>query len=189
MRRLASLLIRLAALLLLCPGAIAAQDAWAEAEQAIRRLPPDSFPGLPGPVRREMRRLECVVPQGSDVTHPHNVLAGRFAAPDQVDWAFLCSRGGVSSIHVLWGGPEQCPTPVAPADDRSFLQGLGEDSIGYSRRLMPVERDRMLRYAVAFDGPPVPPVWYQGLEDYFEGKASTVLLCVDGRWVTLAGMD
>lgn len=166
-----------------------AQDPWDTAEQRIRRLPADSFPGLPEGVREAMHRLRCAVPQGSDLEHPHSVVAGRFATVDQVDWAFLCSVGGISSIYVLWGGEERCETPVSPAEDRAFLQGLGEGSIGFSRRLMTVDRDRMLSYANAFGGPPVPEVWHQGLEDYFEGKASVVLLCVDGEWITLAGID
>lgn len=170
-------------------GEASAQDKWDVAEQEMRRLPPDSFPGLPENVREEMRRRHCTVPQGSDLEHPHNVIAGRFAAADQVDWAFLCSRDGASSIHVIWGGGERCETPLEAVGDRAFLQGLGGDSIGFSRRLMPVERDRMVRYAKAFDGPPVPEVWHQGLEDYFEGKASVVLLCVGGEWIVLAGVD
>lgn len=189
MRRVFGSLICLATLFILSVCGVAAQDVWDAAERKIRRLPPDSFPGLPDAVGREMRRLECGVPQASDLSHAHNVLVGRFAAADQVDWAFLCSTGGASSIYVLWGGTEQCPTPISSAHDRSFLQGLGGDAIGYSRRLMTVERDRMVRYATAFGGPPVPPVWYQGIEDYFEGKASTVLLCRDGEWLTLAGIN
>lgn len=166
-----------------------AQDRWESAERAIRRLPADSFPGLPERVAEEMRRLGCLVPQGSDLEHPHNVVAGRFASVDQTDWAFLCSTDGVSSIRVLWGGSERCETPVAAAEDRLHLQGLGGDSIGFSRRLIPVGRDRMMGYAAAFGSGPVPGVWYQGIEDYFEGKASSVLLCIDGEWLELGGMD
>jgi hypothetical protein len=171
------------------PAGLFAQDRWDLAERSIRRLSPDGFPGLPEEVRDGMLRSGCVVPQGSHSDHPHNVIAGRFASPSQVDWAFLCSADGVSSIHVLWGGAERCRTPVSPMEDRAFLQGLGGDSIGFSRRLMPVERNRMLAYASEFEGPPVPDIWHQGIEDYFEGKASTVLLCVNGRWITLAGID
>lgn len=166
-----------------------AQDMWDDAAREVRRLPADSFPGLPDHVRLEMRRLGCVVPQGSQLQHPHNVLAGRFASPGQVDWAFLCSANGVSSIQVYWGGPARCPTPVAPIEDRHSLQGLGGDEIGFSRRLMPIERDRMLAYTAAFGGPAVPEVWHQGIEDYFEGKASVVMVCVGGEWVELTGMD
>lgn len=166
-----------------------AQDRWDVAEQAIRRLPPDSFPGLPERVREEMRGLGCLVPQGSEIEHAHNVVAGRFASADQVDWAFLCSRDGVNSIHVLWGGEKRCETPIGPAEDRRFLQELVGGSIGFSRRLMPAERDRMVRLGRAFGGPPVPVVWHQGLEDYFEGKASVIRLCVEGEWITLAGID
>ena len=183
------LLILVPVLIVASASEVVAQDAWDVAEQNIRRLPPDSFSGLPDHVRREMYRLGCVVPQGSDLDQPHNVVPGRFASPTQVDWAFLCSTDGASSIQVLWGGDQRCSTPVNQIADRIFLQGLGGDVIGFSRRLMPIERDRMIRYAAEFDGPPVPDVWHQGIEDYFEGKASTVLLCLDGKWVRLGGID
>lgn len=166
-----------------------AQDVWAVAEREIRRLPPDSFPGLPPRVEQEMRRLDCVVPQGSDFSHPHNVVSGRFSSSDQADWAFLCSHDGTSSIHILWGGSVQCSTPLDGAADHTYLQGLGGDSIGFSRRIMPIDRDGMIRYGRAFNGPPVPVVWHQGIEDYFEGKASRVSLCINGEWIRLSGID
>jgi hypothetical protein len=182
-------IILLALLSLACVNEASAQDAWEAAEHAIRRLPPDSFPGLPDHVEREMNRLECVVPQGSDLAHPHNVVSGRFASPAQVDWAFLCSTGGTSSIHVLWDGEHRCRTGVNPADDRTFLQHLGGESIGYSRRLMPADRDRLTRVAAESEGASLPDVWHQGIEDYFEGKGSTVLVCVDGEWIRWSGID
>lgn len=166
-----------------------AQEPWDAAERQIRRLPADSFPGLPDEVRSEMRRLDCAVPQGSDLQHPHNILMGSFADVSQNDWAFLCSRDGTSSIHLLWGGVERCDSPIGHAEDRSYLQGLGGDSIGFSRRLLAIDRDGMLSRARAFGGPPVPAVWHHGIEDYFEGKASRVLLCVGGKWLELQGVD
>lgn len=158
-------------------------------DRAIRRLPADSFSELPAQVVEGLERLDCRVPQRRTLPAPHNVVSGQFAAPGQRDWAFLCSEDGVSSIHLLWGGPATCETPVRTAPDRSYLQSLGGDTIGFSRKLGPIDRERILRYAEAFGGPPVPDVRYQGIEDYFEGKASTVLLCVEGEWVVLQGID
>lgn len=164
-----------------------AQDAWGRAEQNIRRLPPDSFPGLPEPVSREMNRLGCVVPQSGEMDRPHNVITGRFASPTQVDWAFLCSTEGASSIEVVWGGDRRCNPSVSPIADRNFLQALGGGVIAFSRRLIPVERNRLDSYATELEKSSLADVQHQGIADYFEGKGSTVLLCVDGSWITLSG--
>ena len=171
------------------PVALGGQSVWDQAAATVRRLPVDSFPTLPEHAREEMRRLGCRVPQGSEIADPHNVMSGQFASPDQTDWVFLCSEEGVSSIHVLWGGEVGCATPLEAASDRHFLQGLGEGKIGYSRRLMPVGWEKMSRYAAVFGGREVPEMEHQGIEDYFEGKASTILACVNGAWVRLQGMD
>jgi hypothetical protein len=178
--------------LFLCASAtpLHAQERVADGEPRIRRLAADSFPGLPALVRTEMRRLACRVPQGSDLKHAHNVVVGRFASLKQVDWAFLCSANGSNAIHVLWGGPVRCPTPVRKATDESFMQMLGpEIGVGFSRRISPIDYDEIQSYKETFEGPPVPRTWYQGINDYFEGKASTVLLCVKGKWVQVQGMD
>lgn len=174
---------------LLLPGTLAGQDEWDRAQSEIVRLGPADFAGLPEPVARAIDAAGCGVPQDAGVREPHNVLVGRFAHWSQVDWAFLCSRGGSSGIHVLWGGDARCPTPVAVAEDRAFLQGLGGDSIGYSRGIAAASYRSMTRLQDAFGGPPVPAVWHDGLEDRFTGKASVIYLCVDGRWLILQGMD
>ena len=164
-------------------------DEWDAAGANIRRLPVDSFPNLPAPVATAMRAMECAVPQGSDFEQPHNVIVGRFAAWDQVDWAFLCSQDGTSAIHVVWGGAAQCATPLRAAEDRAYLQGIGNGVIGFSRRIAAVDNLRMSYYQQVFDGAPVPPVWHEGIDDYFEGKASSIALCIDGEWITLQGVD
>lgn len=52
-----------------------------------------------------------------------------------------------------------------------------------------VFRETMTSLHEFFGGPEVPRVWHEGLEDRFVGKASVISLCVDGRWLTLQGMD
>ena len=170
-------------------GAVPSVEEWDAAEKNIRRLPADSFANLPAPVITAMRAIDCAVPQGSDFKQPHNVIVGRFAAWDQVDWAFLCSRDGRSAIHVVWGGAAQCPSPFWSGEDRGYLQGIGNGLIGFSRRIDALDHLRMSYYQQSFDGAPVPPVWHEGINDYFEGKASSIALCIDGEWIALQGMD
>lgn len=61
--------------------------------------------------------------------------------------------------------------------------------IGFSRRIDAVDHLRMSYYQQTFEGAPVPTVWHEGISDYFEGKASSVALCIDGEWIDLQGVD
>ncbi|MEX1181824.1 MAG: hypothetical protein WEF86_01215 [Gemmatimonadota bacterium] len=159
------------------------------AVRRIRLLPADSFPDLPAAIRAELRSSGCLVPQSAFNGEPHNVVSGHFAAPDQQDWAFLCSQDGVSAIHVLWGGPIRCDTPFRSAEDATYLQGLGGDTIGYSRIIDAIDRERMAALTDSFEGGRVAPVNHDGINDAFVEKGSEISLCVDGSWIALQGMD
>jgi hypothetical protein len=73
--------------------------------------------------------------------------------------------------------------------DAGYLQTIKADSIGFSRRIGTADYTEMVYYQQDFGGPHVPVVWYQGINDRFEGKVSDIMLCVDGKWVELQGMD
>jgi hypothetical protein len=47
-----------------------APEDWAAAERAIRRLPPGQFPQLPLPVRQDLERRHCTIPQTLDGGSP-----------------------------------------------------------------------------------------------------------------------
>lgn len=83
-----------------------AQDPWDAAEQRIRRLPPDSFPGLPERVREAMDRLSCAVPQGSDL-HVLEALKERARAMGG-DAVIGLSEGA----EVAGGGEDVTSAPV-----------------------------------------------------------------------------
>jgi anti-sigma factor RsiW len=90
----------------LAVGLIAAgekQD-WEQADRRTRRLLPAVFVDLPAPVRSELERRGCTVPQPFTSTRPANVIKGRFTSANQTDWAVLCSRQQASSILVFRRG-------------------------------------------------------------------------------------
>lgn len=164
-------------------------DDWSRAERAIVRLPASAFPHAPAAVRDSLDALGCLVPQSGERDAPHNLIRGNLAAPDQTDWAALCSRGGESAVVVFWGGPERCDDVLPPTPDHDWLQGVGRGQIAYSQIIGTADPDAIRRMAAAFDGPTPPPMDHQGLNIAFAGKASSIRYCYQGQWLVLQGMD
>jgi hypothetical protein len=117
------------------------------------------------------------------------VIKGRFASPDQEDWAALCTRGDSSVIAVAWGGPARCPAPFAQSADRDWFQGIGSNQVGYSHAIGTATMEFIQRMAEAFNGPPPPARDHDGINNAFVEKASVVHFCHNGRWYQLQGMD
>ena len=184
--------------------------AWASVERLldsavhrISRLPAARFPELPRDFARELDSLGCAVPQSYFAGEPHNVIRGSFGAPGQEDWAALCSRAGVSVILVHWGGPVQCPREVGANDrsraapDRHYLQSIGGDRIGFSRRIVTTdsyhdhgeEVDQEDLTGVGEERPHYVKLDHDAIEDAFLEKASTVWYCKEGTWIALPGAD
>ena len=93
-------------------GTTSIASAQVEAAKRLTTLMPSSFPRLPASIQRRLDLTGCRIPQDSANKKPHNVVSGPFAAPNQLDWAVLCSIDGAPSIHVFWGGYESCADPV-----------------------------------------------------------------------------
>lgn len=168
-------------------------DAWSRAARGIKRLFPDAFIAAPEAFRQELARLGCTIPQAEEwqsAPGPHNVIHGHFGSPDQDDWAALCSRSGFSVILVHWGGPARCPGEFAGSEDKGFLQGMGRGRIAYSRGIgvrnhyhhYPDESDTTVTEGEV-------TLEHDGIEDAFLGKASSVWLCRDGKWIRFSGAD
>ena len=136
----------LTAMFFLATPLIAAEIDWDKAERDIRRLTPPTFATLPYRVTAELRKQGCSIPQIWGESKPHNVIKGTFGDRRQTDWAVLCSRHGKSALLVFWGGPKRCPPNPLEAADRDFLQGIGGDTAGYSRRIDAVGRDKILEF-------------------------------------------
>jgi hypothetical protein len=163
---------------------------WAAAARAIRRLPPSGFPQLPRAVQVALEKRRCTIPQSFYPERPHNVVTGSFARRGQRDWAVLCSVDGRSTILVFWaGGVTPAPAELAPADDASFLQGIGNDRIGYSRAIDRADTAWIREHAEAYSGPLPKRLDHDGINDAFVEKASEVFYYEDGAWQGLAGSD
>ena len=167
-------------------------DPWSAAEQAIVGLRESAFPKLPERIRRALRDLRCLVPQpGERVAarkSPVNVISGQFARAGQVDWAFLCSFEGQSSIHVLWGGPAKCSSPLAASANRRYLQTTGDQRIEFSREIIVAGAKQIVATYRNHREPP-PRVSHEAIEDLFLKKASVRYYCDSGAWKRLLGAD
>ncbi len=173
----------------LMPTSQPREDQWDRAARLTKRLPPSAFPELPKPFAAELEQLRCTIPQSGYGGERGNVIHGNFAAPGQEDWAVLCSRGGASVILVFWGGPVQCPRELGLAEDKSFLQTVGGGRIGFSRgistrnsyHVYPSEDSAGVEREVELE--------HDGIDSAFEGKASSVLFCRAGKWISFSGAD
>jgi len=184
------LIIFTAASMLYFAQGSAAQDEWVAADSATVRLPPTAFPQLPRQVKRELLSRGCTIPQTFADAKPHNVISGEFARRGQTDWAVLCSRDRVSSILVFWGGSARSVAEVAKGADRTFLQVVGgKGEIGFSRSIMVVGRDYIIKHHREYGGPKPPRIDHQGIDDGYLGKASYVLYYHRGKWLELQGAD
>ena len=182
---LATLFILLSALVV----AVVRADMWSEAEKEIVRLEPMVFNKLPSKLVEELKAQKCTVPQTYGGGKPHNVISGSFAKENQKDWAVLCSRDGISVIIIFWGGAARCPSEIAGSLDKNWLQGIGNNKIGFSRAIGPASKEAILKHHKEYGGPTPPPTPHQGIDDYFVGKASVVHYCSNGKWIALTGAD
>jgi hypothetical protein len=154
------------------------------------RLPPSAFPDLPAPVRADLARRGCTVPQtflrrGA----PQNVIRGRFLSPEPTDVAVLCSRSRRSVILVYRGGVVPAIAELAGLPDAMFLQVVdATGGIGFSRLLTAAAPGHIRGHAARVSGPH-PAVDHDGIEDYFLEKSSSILYWSGRKWLELPGAD
>lgn len=167
-----------------------AQDKWQLADQMTVRLAPSEFRQLPENIVRALQARWCTIPQSFIIAKPHNVISGEFSKRGQTDWAILCSRAGVSSILVFWGGSDTSVAEISRAPDRDYLQVIdGAGRIGFSRVLNGVDRKYILDHYQNYGRPKPPPIKHQGINDAFAEKASVVHYFYRGHWIELQGAD
>ncbi len=98
------------------------EDQWDRDEREIERLEPAEFTDIPIKIIKELEQRNCTIPQPDHSGGHRNVIQGKFVKPKQRDWAILCSRNGVSSILVFWGGKAQvCPNEIALKRGQKFF--------------------------------------------------------------------
>ena len=166
-----------------------AQDHWADADRQTRRLSPAVFDELPTPVRFDLERRGCTVPQLWGDTLARNVVSGRFRHASTTDWAVLCSVDRTSTILVYWEGRADSVAEIASAPDRAFLQGVGNGRIGFSRAISGVDGHFIRRQFERYGGREPPPLDHDGINDAFIEKASLVWYWYNGEWLRLTGTD
>lgn len=165
-------------------------DPWSAADFATVRLSPAAFPELPRNIVQALLHRGCTIPQlWGEEQKPHNVIQGEFARPGQTDWAVLCSRDRKSAVLVFWAAAIDAVDEATAVPDLGFLQGVGDDQIGFSRRIGVASREYILDHYREYGGPEPPPIDHDGIEDAFAGKASAIAYFYKGEWLTLTGAD
>ena len=160
-----------------------------EAAKHITRLKPEAFPALPSEIAAVLRSRGCTVPQPAGATTPRNAIRGEFIEPGHESWAVLCSLNGSSAILVFRNRHDAAPASLGRREDRGYLQGIDERSVGYSREIRTVGRDFILRHQTG--NPTAKPmrIDHHGIDDAFLEKASEVWYYHAGTWLKLPGSD
>lgn len=165
------------------------QKRFDEAQRQIVRLRPADFKKLPRNLIQDLERRKCTIPQEAESKPGNNVIRGEFEKRGQIDWAVLCSVDGYSSILLFWRGTEDKPGEIARAEDRKFLQELGGEKIGFSRKISAVGKDFIMRQHRTFGGRKPPPIDHHGIDDAFVGKASITHYYFKEKWYQLTGAE
>jgi hypothetical protein len=173
----------------LASATIPTAEDWARADSTTLRLPPDSFPELPPVVRDDLLGRGCTIPQSPNIQERHNVISGQFVRTGQNDWAVLCSIALVSRVIVYRGGTTGVIDTLGASADSDFLQGIGDNRIGFSHRIGVATKQYIKELAAEFHGPKPPQIDHDGIEDAFIGKASGIMYFYKGKWIGLQGAD
>lgn len=167
-------------------------DKWEKGDQETIRLSPTAFPDLPLDIAEDLEARKCLIPQIWSYEQPHNVIRGHFKNSTQIDWAVLCSISRKSTILVYWGGSTDLVVEVpswGSPDDKSWLQGTGQDSVGFSRSINTVDAEYIQDHARWYGGELPGYIDHEGINEGFDGKASTVHYRFEGEWLSLQGAD
>ncbi len=166
-----------------------AQDRWDQADLQTLRLPPSAFLSLPAPVRADLERRGCTVPQVWTDSVPANVISGHFKTAGGTDWAILCSVDRVSTILVYWEGRADSVAELGSTPDKHYLQGVGGGRTGFSRAIAVVDSGFIRKRYEWYGGQEPPSLDHDGINDAFVEKASGVWYWYQGKWLQLTGAD
>jgi len=124
------------------------ENSFEAAAQKVRGLAPKSFHILPKEIVNELERRHCEIPQDDtarqgDIT---NVIHGSFFARESSDWAVLCKEKVDFYILVFRQNDADHPSKLASAPVINSLEGIGNDLIGYVRRIKTLDRRRFAKY-------------------------------------------
>lgn len=162
---------------------------WEQADLATVRLDVSDIENLADPVRAELFRRNCAVPQAYGARSTVNVIFGRFHSSDEVEVAVLCSRDRISSILVFRGGTGDLVDELALSPDRDYLQVVLPGEIGFSRQITLIGPETIGRSAEALDEDVPGTLDHDGIDDAFVRKASTIWYWSEGHWRQLRRDD
>jgi hypothetical protein len=170
-------------------GQIPSAPLWDLADAETVRLAPEKVDTLPLPMRQELARLGCTIPQVPGSARPANIITGRFFSSSEPEIAVLCSRDRISSILVFGGEFTKPIAEFAAAPDRDYLVDAGDGRIVFTRLLQVAHPKTIRRYHADYGGPEPPSLEHEGIEESFLEKASIVWYWHAGRWLQLTGAD
>jgi hypothetical protein len=153
------------------------------AAQKVRGLAPKSFRILPKKIANELERRHCQIPQDDtarqgDIT---NVIHGSFFARASSDWAVLCNEKVDSYILVFRQGDADHPSKLASAPVINSLEGIGNDLIGYVRRITTLDRQRFAKYYALGKDRKV-TLTYDAISDAMSDKFESVYYWKYDKW-------
>jgi hypothetical protein len=148
---------------------------------------PDHLKKIPTYVVRELKKLDCLIPQG--ILNHTNAVEGEYAVKGQKDWAVLCSINGKSHIRMIWGGSKRCFSIIAERSDEDYLYKQSSHDWEYNRGLGKVGKKFIIEHYKAYGGPKPPSITHDAIDDRWLEKASVVYYCHQGKWVELTGAD
>jgi hypothetical protein len=120
------------------PGVCVAAEL-TSADSAVALVRPSDMPGLPKPLQKALEKCHCRIPQVYGGNR-FNAIEGEFERQGQRDWAVLCSRKGVSTIYVFWGGSPRHYDRIAAEADRPTPDERGRAFYPRSIRIGGAER-------------------------------------------------
>ena len=167
-------------------------DIWTSAEKEIKRVKSIMFINLSDTIKAEIKKRGCLIPQLDDFFNKenvHNIVKGSFSSEKTNDFAVLCSVNGTSHIEIIWGKGKPCSEKFAFFKDKTYLQGLGENKIGFSRSISVATKESILKHQKAYGGKLPQKSAHFGIDDAFALKASVIYFCDKGEWHEFSGAD
>ncbi len=134
-------------------------------------ITPTNELGLTPEIVERLLKEKCKIPKW--VYKFGGVTLGEFAEKNQKDTAVICSKKGVTTIRIFWGGKKKCPDEI--------------DSIG--QYISTVDEKYIIQHYQAYGGIKPPKITHEAINDHYVEKSSIVKYCHNGRWVDLTGAD
>ena len=129
-------------------------------ENSIIKISPTKINKLPSSIINYLNQRKCTVPQTFNYSERNidNIIQGEFFEKGQKDWAVLCSVNGFSSILIFPDSSIIGVKEIARENDNNFFQNFGNNSIGYSRKILPteklyiMERNKSVKFTIIHEG-------------------------------------